>query len=236
MATTVWPMLNWIIRYQPIAQLLEEQHATRVLDVGSGWHGLSLYWRHAVVQTDLAFLGDDPWPKRLGTAHFVAASAERLPFHDDAFDVSISVDMMEHLPTELRGPFIDELTRVSRNGVIVGYPVGRPAYRVDRTLNWLFRLTPRLKVPDWLQEHLDQESYPQQDLLQMCLPETWTITRSIPNENAYMAAVRAYAELLPGLRGLCDRLEGVVRQRGLPALLDRGTTYRTLYIATPISR
>jgi SAM-dependent methyltransferase len=227
-------VLNWIIRYQPVMRLLKEQDANRVLDVGSGWHGLSWYWPRDVVQTDLAFQGDNPWHGRPGTAHFVGASAESLPFPSDTFDFVVSLDTLEHLPQNIRASFVDELARVSRQGVIIGYPVGRSAQRVDRTLHRLFRIIPRMTVPTWLQEHVDQVDYPTPLLLQSYLPSGWAVAKEIGNENAYLAVVRAVAELAPGLRGVCDRLEARACRRGVPSWVNRGTTYRTIYLVSRI--
>ena len=96
-------MLNWILRYEPVIRLLDEMDATSVLDVGSGWSGLSWYWPHRVVQTDLNFAGSPPPPRsREGEAGTVRSTAERLPFADDAFDFAVALDMMEHLPDKHR--------------------------------------------------------------------------------------------------------------------------------------
>jgi SAM-dependent methyltransferase len=121
-------VLNWIMRYQPVIKLLDELGAEKVLDVGSGWYGLSWYWPHNVVQTDLYFTGNAPSPvERAGTAQFVPATAEELPFADKSFDYAVSLDMMEHLPAGIRGKAVAELARVSRTGFMIGYPVGDAA-------------------------------------------------------------------------------------------------------------
>ena len=53
-------MLNWTLRYLPVVTLLDQCEARQVLDVGSGWHGLSRYRAGPVVQTDLQFSGHRP--------------------------------------------------------------------------------------------------------------------------------------------------------------------------------
>lgn len=120
-------MLNWYLRYEPFLKVLEERNATEVLDVGSGWYGVSWYWPRRVVQTDLHFAGaKSGLGGRRGSAHFVCSTAERLPFADDSFDFVLSSDMMEHLREDLRGPSVAELARVARRGVLIVSQPGRP--------------------------------------------------------------------------------------------------------------
>ncbi len=227
-------VLNWIMRYQPVIKLLDELGAEKVLDVGSGWYGLSWYWPHNVVQTDLYFPGTAPSPvERAGTAEFVPATAENLPFADKSFDYAVSLDMMEHLPTAIRGKAVAELARVSRCGFMIGYPVGDAAARLDRRLAKMWSITPGAAVPDWLQEHLAQTEYPNRDTLLAALPQGWRIAREIPSGNTALQTAVVYGETLRGLRRLAGLAERHARRRPLPTILDRGKTYRTLWLVLP---
>jgi SAM-dependent methyltransferase len=227
-------MLNWIMRYQPVIKLLDELGAKRVLDVGSGWYGLSWYWPHDVVQTDLHFDGPEPDPTmRAGTAKFVPATAEDLPFEDGQFDWTVSIDMMEHLPAPIRAKAVSEIARVSRRGFIIGYPVGRTAAKVDRWLAKAWTITPTQAVPEWLEEHLAQEVYPDRQTLTTALPEGWHITRELPSGNVLLGTVIVWAEAMP-LGGRLTRMaERKARTRPMPAWLDRGRTYRFIWVVEP---
>lgn len=227
-------MLNWLMRYQPVIQVLDERAATDVLDVGSGWYGLSWYWPRLVVQTDLRFSPPRPsGDERLGSAVFVCASADALPLADSSCDFAVSLDMVEHLPDHLRAPAIAELCRVSRRGFVVGYPVGSNAAWTDRQLHRLFRWTPGCRVPDWLEEHTAQQSYPTEQTLQEALPLGWEIVERRPSGNVAAHVLICYLEHLPGFRALAQGLEARLRHRGFPRLLDVGPSYRTIFVILP---
>jgi len=54
----------------------------------------------------------------------VLVTGPELPFLDRAFDVAVSVDVLEHLPPEDREPHLRELVRVARRRVVVCCPLG----------------------------------------------------------------------------------------------------------------
>jgi SAM-dependent methyltransferase len=224
--------LNWLMRYQPVVRLLDEMSAGTVLDVGSGWHGLSGYRTGRIVQTDLAFRASPPQGDRPGTALFLAATAENLPFADRSFDYAVSLDMFEHLQAGIREQSVRELCRVTRKAVLVGFPVGRPAKAVDEALYRLIRLR-RGGVPDWLVEHREQERYPDHAMLAGALPDGWVITREVKSGNVAFQTALIFAEQVPGARRVTRRLERRWRVRGVPRVLDRGVSYRTIYLVQP---
>ena len=224
--------LNWLMRYQPVVRLLDEMSAGTVLDVGSGWHGLSGYRTGRIVQTDLAFRASPPQGDRAGTALFLAATAENLPFADRSFDYAVSLDMFEHLPAGIREQSVRELCRVTRKAVLVGFPVGRPAKAVDEALYRLIRLR-RGGAPDWLVEHREQERYPDHAMLAGALPDGWVITREVKSGNVASQTALIFAEQVPGARRVTQRLERRWRVRGVPQVLDRGVSYRTIYLVHP---
>jgi SAM-dependent methyltransferase len=227
-------LLNWLLRYQPVVRLLDEMPQGSVLDVGSGWHGLSSYRPGSTVQTDLAFVGTAPTDERPGRALFLASSAERLPFADGAFDYAVSLDMFEHLPAGIREASVRELCRVTRRAVLVGFPVGRPAQVVDQVLYRLLRVC-RQAVPDWLAEHRAQERYPDHEMLSVALPQSWTIARAVGSGNVAAQTILVFAEQVRGGRRLTQVLERFWRRRGVPAVLDHGLTYRRIYLLQPES-
>lgn len=227
-------MLNWLMRYKPVVRLLDELQAGTVVDVGSGWHGISTYRAGKAVQTDLAFSGAPPTGKRLGHPLYVAATADGLPFPDDAFDYAVSLDLFEHLPGNIREESVRELCRVAQRGVLVGFPVGRPARAVDICLYWLMFLF-RRGIPEWLSEHREQARYPDRTMLVDSVPDGWTIARDIKSGNVISQVALVMAERLPGLARLTRWLECRWRATGVPAPLDRGLTYRRVFVLEPPS-
>ena len=227
--------LNWLMRYQPVVRLLDQFQPGTVLDVGSGWHGLSSYRPGLVVQTDLAYRTSQPLEPRPGTAMYVASTAQSLPFSDRAFDYAVSLDMFEHLPGGIREASVRELCRVARRAVLVGFPVGRPAKVVDETLHGLIRLR-RGREPDWLTEHRAQHAYPDRRMLTRALPDGWLLAREIKSGNVVSQTAVVLAEHLPGIQQGTLALERRWRGRGVPSIFDRGLSYRTIFVVLPVGR
>lgn len=224
-------MLNWLLRYQPVIRVLEKEPGVpSVLDVGSGWFGLSWYWPHPVVQTDLLFPPPAPSQPRPGRAAFVRSSAERLPFADNTFDVVVSLDMLEHLPDAIRVESLRELTRVARQLVLLAFPQGETAARVDRNLARALRLIPRRNVPPWLAEHVAQERYPDEQLVSGSLPKGWVIESRLDVGNAPLQGMIVLAEELPLFHRVTALAERRWRTRPAPGFLNRGRPYRHLYL------
>lgn len=63
----------------------------------------------------------------------VVGDASRLTFDDDAFDVVLCAEVLEHIPPPLLGQACQEIARVTRRVAIVGVPY-REDLRVGRTL------------------------------------------------------------------------------------------------------
>ena len=164
----------------------------------------------------------------------VAATAERLPFADSSFDYAVSLDMFEHLPSGIREPSVQELCRVARKGVIVGFPVGRPAKAVDTVLYHALRFG-RRGIPDWLAEHREQLQYPDRAMLSSALPSSWSVTDETKSGNVVAQTTLVLAEHVPGGHRVSRSLETRWREGGVPHWLDRGLSYRMIYLVQPAS-
>lgn len=144
---------NWAadtaMRYLPVARFLRRRvrDGERLLEVGGGDYGLAPYWPGRFVLTDLRlFRKPEGTPK-------VEASTLQLPFARESFDWVISIDMLEHVPPASRAAAIRELCRVARRCVVIGFPVGKGAARLDRALH--DRYASRNTAPGaFLAEHL----------------------------------------------------------------------------------
>jgi len=96
----------------------------RILEVGAAFGFLLRNLR----QAGYAAFGIDASPYCVKHADQVArpfmqyASILNLPFHDDAFDLVICMEVLEHLPPELVMTGIAELRRVSRGPVLASVP------------------------------------------------------------------------------------------------------------------
>lgn len=126
-----------------------------VLDAGCGEYGLAAFVKHdRIVGIDVL-----PTDARIEGFSFVHGSILELPFVDRQFPVAASVDVLEHLPADLRPRAVAELVRAASRAVIITFPSGKAARQVDE--QYYQRLEAAGDdIPDWLAEHLADE-YPE---------------------------------------------------------------------------
>ena len=84
----------------------------------------------------------------------VIASAVQLPFQDNEFDITVTSDVMEHIPPEMRKKVIGESLRVARKLAIFGFPCGQVAWESDRSLHSAY-VDANMTPPGWLTEHME---------------------------------------------------------------------------------
>lgn len=113
------------IRYLPILQELRRNPKKygSILEIGSGPIGLSIYTKKCVTGVDLAVEGP-----RFPNMKLVRGDATALPFPDSSFDLVVALDVLEHMPKELRAKAVAEAVRVGKKRIYVGCPCG-PAAR-----------------------------------------------------------------------------------------------------------
>ena|SRR5579863_4813696 len=149
---------DFLVRAIPVLDAIEETGpaAHTLLDVGSGSTGiaplLAERWQVTMVDPDFDDYGSANGP-RVERADAVIGDVRALPFEDQAFDVVVALDLLEHVPPEDRETAIGELCRVSRRRAVIACPAGAGALGVDR------RLADRMRerghpLPGWLDEHL----------------------------------------------------------------------------------
>lgn len=145
-----------LCRNMDVARLLISSvgRGGQVLDAGCGNNSLAEHLRHYdMISLDLTI------PSGLSEkGKFVQGSIIQLPFGDSSFSFSTSVDVLEHLPIELRNDAIRELVRVSDDGVILAFPnrrIGR--FEDEKMFESLAKLN--REAPSWLSEHMEHE-YP----------------------------------------------------------------------------
>jgi hypothetical protein len=145
--------LDGAVRYGPAVRLIRTygQPQSRILEVGSGGLGITLFLPRRVTGYDVSFAGPD-----LGLLTRVPAASPQgpLPFADRSFDFVLSMDMLEHVLPEARPQVLHELVRVTKTWLLFSAPCGEVARRYDgRLYEWL---KTRVGVDhQWLREHLD---------------------------------------------------------------------------------
>ncbi|PWT88550.1 MAG: hypothetical protein C5B54_10455 [Acidobacteria bacterium] len=84
-----------------------------ILEVGAAYSPLrKLHSSNRVVSCDLT---------KAPNLH-LRASGVKLPFVNEAFELVVNTDVLEHMPGEMRPSFLQEVARVSSKYLIVGFP------------------------------------------------------------------------------------------------------------------
>ena len=86
---------------------------------------------------------------------FLLADGSKLPFADDTFAVAVTLDVLEHVPPQIRAPFLAELLRVSSDLVVLSAPFAHPDLELaEEALNEFIRARFQGDFPT-LDEHAD---------------------------------------------------------------------------------
>jgi len=171
------------LRYAMVIDQLRDvwRDDLRIAEIGSGAAGITEFLDHPVTGVDSAFerTGDKANPR----LERVEGTATALPFPDASYDVVLSLEMMEHLPADVREPALREMLRVLRPGgrLVVTFPAGATAERLDAWLNAAYRRRHGRDHP-WAVEHLENG-----------LPEAEPIARQAASLGPRRVVVRRHA-------------------------------------------
>lgn len=139
------------LRYLPVVAAIKRNKLenSKILEIGPGSLGIVPYLRKNIDGIDVDFSG--PQTKLLNK---IKGSATELPFRKNSYDVSISVDVLEHIKEEERAQAISEMLRVTKKMAIIVVPIGELSQEQDRELKsrWdkIFK-----EENQFLKEHLD---------------------------------------------------------------------------------
>lgn len=78
------------------------------------------------------------------------ASAEKLPFEDDSFDVVISINTVHNLEREECGKALQEIERVSRKGAFITVDAYRNEEEKERMYAWNLTAKTIMSVEEWV--------------------------------------------------------------------------------------
>ncbi|MDM8084675.1 methyltransferase domain-containing protein [Cellulomonas cellasea] len=141
----------------------------RVLDVGGAPGFLELFFDDAQVAVI----------DRFGThgGNFVVADGAHLPFDDDAFDIVISLDTLEHIPAEFRAAFLSECRRVAQDFVVLSAPHDTEGVALAENALQAFVTARFGEVFGTLQEHIDNGLPKIEDTLTALSGDGWNAVR-----------------------------------------------------------
>jgi hypothetical protein len=139
--------MDELIRYIPAMKRVGAYAS--VLEIGSGLTGICSYVNRRIDAID-PLLGAGVSHPRLapvGTDFFDNGLA------DGSYDLVLAIDFLEHVPRDQRERALREMLRIARRALLIGFPCGEGARRVDG--RWHSEFARRGETPpDWLDEHV----------------------------------------------------------------------------------
>ncbi|MGA9349187.1 MAG: methyltransferase domain-containing protein [Anaerolineae bacterium] len=224
-------------RYKMVEELVElirDGRRLRILDVG-GHPGLMAGFLPEDDTFILDILPSDSGElSRTERLNYVQGDGARLPFEDDSFDLVVSIDTLEHIPSGQKLRFLEEQLRASRDYVLLAAPFeDENVSLAEQIVNEFF--IKKLGHPnDSLEEHFEN-GLPRLIETLSFLDENRTQHLEIPNGYLYNWLVMMMA--LPAAQSLPDSEELVAMinrfyNRNLYVSDNRKPCYRTVILAS----
>ena len=146
-------------RNTDVARILEPllKAGSTIIDAGCGEYGIAAFLPgRKIVGVDII-----PTDTKVEGFAFVHGSILDLPFDARSFSIATSIDVLEHLPEDLRPGAIEQLVKVARDAVVITFPSGADAREIDEAFEKTLKDTGQ-PIPDWVSEHLSNR-YPETD-------------------------------------------------------------------------
>jgi len=146
-------------RFFILADILRDMYTShgktiKILDVGGGSEYMQQQLQEAGIPYELTVTDILERPAGM-TVTYIQGDATNMAFEDNAYDVIISTDTLEHIPRDRKQAFLDECLRVAAELCIIAAPfetegVNDAEIAVNEFNKKLFG-----KGQDWLEEHLE---------------------------------------------------------------------------------
>lgn len=219
------------LRYLPVVTEIKKAglEDSKMLEIGSGSLGIVPYLRRKIDGIDVDFSG----PKT-DLLNKIRGKADQLPFKKNSYDVCISVDVLEHLPSQNREKAVYEMLRVAKKIAIIVVPAGSYSERQDKQIKKIWDEVFN-KENQFLEEHL-RYGLPQPEEILVY------IDRSL-RKLSKQAKTRSYPNLNLTVRNLLMRtwitknrfiyylyLKGYLLLLPVLSFCNFGTTYRRVFV------
>lgn len=172
------------LRYLPVVSEIKKAKLenVRILEIGSGSLGITPYLNKQIEGIDIDFSG--PQTDQLVK---INGSAINLQFRKNSYDVTISVDVIEHIPAGLREKAIFDMLKITKKMALIVVPIGEDAENQDKELHLHWKKIFSDKN-QFLEEHV-QNGLPKTDEILVYIDRSLrrlgksAKTRSYPNLN-----------------------------------------------------
>ncbi|MFZ1702569.1 MAG: methyltransferase domain-containing protein [Pyrinomonadaceae bacterium] len=153
---------------------------TTLLDAGCGEYGLTAFMLSAQI-TGVDILPADTIAKGVNYVH---GSIIDIPFEDRFFDIAASVDVLEHLPEDIRPAAVKQLVRVAKNAVVITFPCGERARNIDEYFEKELKDRGQ-PLPEWLAEHLANRYPEAKEIIDEITTEAESSERKVSTQVIY---------------------------------------------------
>lgn len=219
------------LRYFPVVSEIKKAKLTnsKILEIGPGSLGIVPYLKKPIDGIDVDFSG----PKAI-LLNKIKGSAWDLPFRNKIYDVSISVDVLEHIEPGLRERAVFEMLRVTKQLTIIVVPCNEESEQQDKELQTHWNKT-FVKKNQFLDEHV-KYGLPKSDEILVYIDRS---LRKLDKK----AKIKSYSNLNLGIRKILMHtwitkskylyylyLKGYLFLLPLLKLSNFGKTYRRVFV------
>jgi ubiquinone/menaquinone biosynthesis C-methylase UbiE len=219
---------------EELVELIRDGRRLRVLDVG----GHPGFIADFLPQDDISILdtlsSDFGELSRTERLNYVQGDGVRLPFEDDSFDLVVSIDTLEHIPSGQKLGFLEEQLRASRDYVLLAAPFENENVSLAEQIVNEFFIKKIGHPNDSLEEHFENGLPRLLETLSF-LDENRAQHLEIPNGYLYNWLIMMMA--LPAAQSLPDSEELVAMinrfyNQNLYVSDNREPCYRTVILAS----
>lgn len=153
-------------RYYIVAFVIEQlkRKNLRIIEIG-GRNGLlyKLLPEHNVYILDTREPENEFEKKMLEDGRYIIGNIQDERFFDDAFDVVVCLDVLEHVNPSSRKAIIKKLINLSKLLAVIGGPMDHPLVDYsERLINDFYQFLMNENHP-WLKEHINNRPLPRED-------------------------------------------------------------------------
>ncbi len=225
------------IRYSPVVREIKAHHLqnSKILEIGPGSSGIIPYLKVPIDGVDVDFSGS-PQTELLTK---IKGTATNLPFRKNSYDVTISVDVLEHLTKPDREKAIAQILKNSKKLAIIVVPIGELSQKQDKELKTRWERIFKTKN-QFLSEHVQNGLPKTDDILVTIDREARKLdkkvkVKSFPNLNLKVRKILMYTWISKSKITYYLYMKGYLLLLPFFKLANFGDCYRRVFVIEFVS-